>query len=365
LPPYFDEARKQWRYRYRGKIAGQKVYVAGTPSWNTKRAAEAEERIEIERKRRELENPRLARKIPTLNDWAKTWLSRVQRDCAYSTYAGRESHMRIHWLPRFGSMYLDELTKGDIQLVIDELSDRGYSGSTVRGIGGTLLSCLHAALNDEILDRVPKVRRPKEVTRDDFLSEDETSTLIAACQNTEEHCAILLGVRAGLRHGEIRGLQWSDWQRKSRSLRVLRQVTRKGVTPPKWGHTRVVPVHADLELAMDTRWRCAALDIPWVFHRRGERFSEDTLDLLLGRILKRVPEDLRKRTHWHLLRHTCASHLATHGVALLTIGEILGHKNWKTTQRYAKLSPCATVRAIDMIPAIAAIQPGRAHLRVV
>jgi site-specific recombinase XerD len=120
-----------------------------------------------------------------------------------------------------------------------------------------------------------------------------------------------------------------------------------------------------LELALDTRWRCADLSIPWIFHRKGQPCSEDTLDLLLGRVLKRVPEDLRQRTHWHLLRHTCASHLATHGVPLLTIGEILGHKNWKTTQRYAKLSPCATVRAIDTIPAIAPIQPGRAHLRAV
>ena len=42
---------------------------------------------------------------------------------------------------------------------------------------------------------------------------------------------------------------------------------------------------------------------------------------------------------WHRLRHTFASHLATRGVSLQAIQELLGHANLKMTMRYAHLMP--------------------------
>ena len=43
--------------------------------------------------------------------------------------------------------------------------------------------------------------------------------------------------------------------------------------------------------------------------------------------------------HFHDLRHTAASHLVMAGVDLITVGDLLGHKNIQTTRRYSHLSP--------------------------
>jgi integrase len=41
---------------------------------------------------------------------------------------------------------------------------------------------------------------------------------------------------------------------------------------------------------------------------------------------------------WHDIRHTTASMLAMQGVPLLSIGQLLGHKSYEVTRRYAHLS---------------------------
>jgi len=49
--------------------------------------------------------------------------------------------------------------------------------------------------------------------------------------------------------------------------------------------------------------------------------------------------DLRQKVTFHTLRHTFASWLAIQGESLVTIREMMGHKSFEMTKRYAHLIP--------------------------
>ena len=52
---------------------------------------------------------------------------------------------------------------------------------------------------------------------------------------------------------------------------------------------------------------------------------------------------------FHVLRHSCGSHLTMAGVDLRTVQEILRHKSILMTQRYAHLSPAHKKSAVDAL----------------
>ncbi|MGE0827174.1 MAG: tyrosine-type recombinase/integrase [Candidatus Binatia bacterium] len=50
--------------------------------------------------------------------------------------------------------------------------------------------------------------------------------------------------------------------------------------------------------------------------------------------------------HFHDLRHTAASHLRMQGTDLLTLQELLGHKDGRMTKRYAHADLTPSLRAV-------------------
>ena len=52
----------------------------------------------------------------------------------------------------------------------------------------------------------------------------------------------------------------------------------------------------------------------------------------------------------HALRHTFISHLVMNGVDLVSVKELAGHSDIKTTMRYAHLAPGHLRKSIDKLP---------------
>ena len=59
---------------------------------------------------------------------------------------------------------------------------------------------------------------------------------------------------------------------------------------------------------------------------------------------------ITKDITFHCARHTHATLLLTNGVDLYTVSKLLGHKDIKTTQIYAKIIDQKKISAVNSIP---------------
>jgi integrase/recombinase XerD len=134
---------------------------------------------------------------------------------------------------------------------------------------------------------------------------------------------------SGLRAGEIVGLRLESYLREEKLLRVIGKGNRE----------RVVPVGEKAVAALD-RWLAKGRPLLVKPKTGGEIFlGEHGRRLTTARVWQIVQEmakltGLQKKIWPHLLRHSFATHLLSHGADLRAIQEMLGHASLATTQVY-------------------------------
>ena len=88
--------------------------------------------------------------------------------------------------------------------------------------------------------------------------------------------------------------------------------------------------------------RCKDEALPLLQNRHGERLTRHGAGYLLNKYVERTralfPQLDRVRISPHTLRHTKAMHLLQSGVPLITIKDILGHADVKSTEIYVQLA---------------------------
>lgn len=259
-----------------------------------------------------------------------------------------KSSLRNHILPALGSKPLDEISTADIERLHRSLAAKRSTANYAR----TVLSVVFAKAErwDVTTRRNPAQRavRFEERAVERFLSPDERKRLEAElakaaalkpCQpgyiQPDAIWAIRLLALTGMRHSEICDLKWDqvDWNRG-----ILR------LPDSKTGKRDVVV--SDQVIAL-LREIAVAKKNP----KRGRVVSSRTGDKLhsLGRTWRRLRElvgmpDLRI----HDLRHSVASDAIMQGVPLEVVGKMLGHRNYKTTQRYAHIADTALRDAVNL-----------------
>lgn len=269
--------------------------------------------------------------------------------------------MRVHLVPFFGAMTLDEINARDVEAFKAKYR-KTKSAKTIRNYLTVLSKLYTVARRLDIVRDAPLIEMPKAKKPDfQFWTLEEVDRVLEHL-HTEPliDSWVRLAISTGLRCGELAGLQWGDIDLQLRQLHVKRQVYRLRVTTPKSNRMRTVPLSDAAVEALEaqkahTLLRALGTDEDWVFWERDEGAAGRTphgwvTDDRVKRGFERVITKAGvKRIRLHDLRHTFASHCIMRGVPVEVLREWLGHVDIQMTMRYAHLAPKHTHSFVELL----------------
>ena len=283
--------------------------------------------------------------VPKLSAFATEFISSYARaNNKPSEVASKQCILKHHLVPAFGALGLDEIDTRRIEAFKAEKLSDGLKAKTVNNLLTVLHKLLAVAVEWELLAHLPALKWLKSPDPEfDFLDFEEAERLRGAGDH-DWKAMITVGLKTGLRLGELLGLRWMDVDLVAGRMVVRRAVARGQIGTPKSHRSREVPLSVEAVRVLKAHR-----------HLRGELVFSDQLGALLTdteckwplwRACKRAG---LRRIGWHVLRHTFASHLAMRGVPLKGIQELLGHATIEMTMRYAHLAPAVHREAVAQL----------------
>ena len=182
--------------------------------------------------------------------------------------------------------------------------------------------------------KVPLFRDDAKRVR--YLTEDEERSLLSACQPYMKQI-VRFALQTGARKGEILGAKWRDVDMRGTVLTVPGPQA-------KGSHDRHIHLNA---VALSI-----LKDMPRPFDRDAFVFGNgtDRMPTTFERHWRQALAEAKLEDfHFHDLRHTYASRLVMAGVDLAVLRELLGHRDFDMTLRYAHLQPSRLKAAVAIL----------------
>lgn len=347
MTAFLDERPKRkprWRFAFMHN--GLRYTGSAPASNNTKRAAQLAEKEEEARVRSGV----TVKNAPTVKEFVAKFLEYQRSQHKVLTCRSQTIHLEQHVLPTLGKIRLDRVTREHI----DELKMRwDKADAAVRTINvrlDTLKRMFALAIEWGYLASMPIVRRmkvPPDSPR--FLTDAEAHLLLASASG-HWRAMILIALRTGLRIGELRGLQWGDFDDRGSALHVRRTDPGRPGLPsngPKGGKMRSAPLTPDALACMRGIRPPNPEPGDWIWpaltrnNKTRPRSATGCFTGIRAAVRRSGIKEPTKddKIAWHTLRHTFASWLVSRGTNLRVVQDLLGHASIKQTERYAHLAP--------------------------
>jgi len=227
----------------------------------------------------------------------------------------------------------------DIQKYIAYLrNERKLKNSSINRFLEILSKMYNLAIDNGELTENPlrKVEKLKEDNhRIRFLTDEEEVRLFNSIEINTPYLKplVVTALQTGMRKGEILNMQWRNIDFNNRIIHIL---------DTKSCDSREVPISDKLNNLLQTLPKEAEYvfinpitGMPYVDFKKSWYKVLDYAGI--------------KGFCFHDLRHTFATRMVIAGVDFLTLMEILGHKNIKTTMRYAHVVPGRKMEAIKKL----------------
>jgi integrase len=306
----------------------------------------------------------------TVEEAGEDWLARARRGEVKnrsqepykpSVLAGYEASLKAHVYPAVGHVRLAELRRPQVQALINKLEagtpeKAALKPSTVRNAIMPLRVIIRQALADETLAvnvTTNLALRPSNGRRDRAATPEEAALLIEAVPEADRPIWAT-ALYAGLRRGELRGLEWDDVDLEAGKIHVRRaydQHSGQIVAPKTEAAVRTVPIAPQLrtilaaaKLKAPHGQRLAFPGAeggpfdPWALARRARKAwtkmnaeREKKAKKQRGKFVPIAPIGL------HECRHSYVTLMHAAGFSLEEIAPYVGHSASYVTERYKHL----------------------------
>ena len=266
----------------------------------------------------------------TIREHAAVFLENYKPEQEPSERRSKTYALESHLLPVFGDKAIEQLKQTDIDAFARAELKRGMTVKTVNNRLAVLSTLIKYVTGEKSRLRFKLDGMSAEIFA---VAMEDVERLLEKCADERYRVAILLAAEAGLRAGEIRGLQWTDV--KDGQLTVRRALDQKTneVIAPKHNKPRTVP--------LSPRIVAALADLPrrglWIVSRLdGDPLGYFGMIEAFGAIYDRAGV-ARPPKPIHCLRHTFGTVMARR-VPLPVLQKLMGHADVQTTLRYVDVS---------------------------
>jgi len=363
----YDETHKRWLASFK-PTTGPRVYVTGHKGelWN-----QFKKRLDAAKKEAEKGLPPVR---GTFGSYLTTiWLPKVRHSVEPRTYESYATTANTYIVPVIGEVRLTDVSAADIERCMAQAAERGRAHRTVNYIRTVARIALNGAMKSRMVERNAaalaepmKERIGTERFTVDPYTAAEIAALAAAADKMFNGLLVTVAAFLGLRRGELLGLKWDDFDERSGTLSVERQVVREDrslrVKQLKTkGSRRLLRLPGFVierflthrKQQLERRMKCGAQwrDDGFIFAARwGGPLDPRNAQRLYDKIVKEAGV---RRRRLHDLRHSAASLQFERGTLDITVSKMLGHSSTRITKDvYAHVTPPmmdAAISAMDEI----------------
>lgn len=240
----------------------------------------------------------------------------------------RNSKIAKNLIEYFGDIKLYNINTLAIERYKKARYDKGIKQATINRELALFKAVLNKAKQWKVLHTALPVIKLFKVDngRIRYLSEEEYIKLIEVSPDILKS-KIIIAVNTGLRIGELVSLKWKDVDMKQEIITV---------SDTKNNETRYVDINKVVAEVLSKIEKTSEGEYVFAGGKENSHISASYISHLFAKTAKKV--GIQGCT-FHDTRHTFASWLVMQGANLKTVQELMGHKDFKMTLRYAHLSP--------------------------
>jgi len=334
----FPTGKKSWVFMYRFNGKARRLTLGHYPQMTVAEAhaAHGQALTELEKGidpgtnlvKFNKEN-RTAQTVENLaNEYIEKWAKPRKR-----SWREDERMLRKDVIPTLGRYKAKTITRRDIVVLLDKVSERGASIAANRTLAVTR-RMFNFAVERDILEISPcyNIKAPtKENRRDRLLSSEEIKAFWHGLDNASMFESTKLALRLQLvtaqRKGELVSAEWEEFDLNNGWWTIPASKAKNG------NHHRV-PL-SPLALKLLKELKALAKDSKWLLPspRGNNHVIPTSIDHALRNNLEKFGENTKPFTP-HDLRRTAASHMTALGISRLVVSKLLNHAENSVTAVY-------------------------------